>query len=250
MRIKMSIDNYYWVFSASAQGIAALFGFLLAGVALAFQMMDRLVDRDATLLEVSDSLKAKYHGRMTWLAAVTGTAILGSLLSTWMNPWPGWPRSFVMTVAAMSSVVAIVWAIVFVVQVVSPKRYANQADSELLALSQLSPPSEPGDTPNRYFSEFIGLERDIRDWLKELDIYVPSRGEPRMSFSFRQMIDALYQNERIDSSLRDELLAVNKFRNLLFHGHTEKVPSGMMDQLLTVKGKWDRVKSAQQGNRA
>ena len=63
-----------------------------------------------------------------------------------------------------------------------------------------------------------------------------------MSFSFRQMIDALYQNERISKNQRDLLLEVNKFRNLLFHGHIDKVDEGVLKTLQKVKAVWEKVK--------
>ena len=238
----MNIDNYYWTFSAAAQGIAALFGFLLANVALAFQMMDRIADRDPTLLEVIESLKSKYHSKMTGLAIVTGTAIIGSLFATFLNPHPCGLRTFVMIVAAASSILAIIWAIFFVVQIVSPGRYAKQADEELSNIVKGSPFDEANIKTDNFVTEFISLEKDIREWLLSRDPAVLNRVEFRSVLSFRQMIDYIFQREMIDSSLRDDLLSVNKFRNLLIHGHTDRVPLDMIDKLRAAREKWDRIK--------
>lgn len=91
-----------------------------------------------------------------------------------------------------------------------------------------------------FFREFVELEREIRDYLQAHNLYVPSRGVPRMSFSFRQMIEALYQNEQITPDLRDRLLAVSKTRNLLFHGHIKQVDEKVIEDLRETRRLWKK----------
>ena len=52
-----------------------------------------------------------------------------------------------------------------------------------------------------------------------------------MSFSFRQMIETLFQNERIDSVFVKELMEINKYRNLVFHGHVEQADETMVERV-------------------
>jgi uncharacterized protein YutE (UPF0331/DUF86 family) len=68
----------------------------------------------------------------------------------------------------------------------------------------------------------------VRDYLRERNLYVPSREAPRMSYSFRQMIEALLQNERIDRLFFEELMEINKYRNLVFHGHVDRTDPKML----------------------
>jgi hypothetical protein len=70
----MNGDKYYWLFSAAAQSIAAIIAFLIAGIALAFSMMDRLIAQDETLYEVVESLRRRQHRQLTALAITTGVA--------------------------------------------------------------------------------------------------------------------------------------------------------------------------------
>ena len=49
-----------------------------------------------------------------------------------------------------------------------------------------------------------------------------------MSFSFRQMIEALRVNEKILGDFYEELLEINKYRNLVFHGHVTQVDASMV----------------------
>jgi len=116
--------------------------------------------------------------------------------------------------------------------IVDPRKYQKAAEKALeqvqavSGISQVTPASE-------FFDSFLHLERLIRDYLKDKDLYVPSKGAPRMSFSFRQMIDALLQNELIDREFLNELLEINKYRNLVFHGHVSNADKNMVQRVRT-----------------
>lgn len=238
----MNEDNYYWLFSSAAQSIAALIAFLIAGIALAFSMMDRLVERDETLYEIVDAMKRRQHAQLTCLAIATGVAILSSLLAVYLNPYPMVLRSAARGTAALFGTGVVVSSIAFVASIVRPSRYSIAAQREYKA-SRKTVESFPGQEPsNVFFRGFIDLEQDIRKYLEQHKLYVPTSGMPRMLFSFRQMVDALYQNERISKESRDLFFEVNKFRNLLFHGHMEQVDEGVIKQLHQAKAAWERAK--------
>lgn len=246
----MNSESLYWLFSAAAQSIAALIAFLLAGIALAFSMMDRISEQDETLIEVIEALKDKQHKTLAALSVSTGVAIMSSLLSVYMNPSSSQCRDSIMIFAGIADTTVIILAIYFVVSITSPGRYARAARREYLE-SKNEIESVAGQEPSSaFFKEFILLEQDIRDFLRRKKLYVPSRGAPKMSFSFRQMVDALYQNEIIPGALKDEFYTVNKFRNLLFHGHIGEVDEGVIVQLRATIDKWNSQKNAQPANQA
>jgi hypothetical protein len=238
----MNEDNYYWLFSSAAQAIAALIAFLLAGVALAFSMMDRLAEQDETLHEIVEVLKRKQHRQLTAIAIATGAAILSSLFALYLNPYSTDLRSAVRGLATLLDVGVVIGSIAFVANIVRPGKYSIAAQQEYAA-TRKTVEAVPGQEPSSaFFRGFIELEQDIRSYLQESQLYVPSRGAPRISFSFRQMIDALYQNELISRNLRDLLLEVNKFRNLLFHGHMDQVDEGVLRALQKAKMAWAKTK--------
>lgn len=245
----MSIDNYYWVFSAAAQSIAALIAFLMAGVALAFSMMDRLADQDETLYEIIEALKRKQHREMAALAVVTGVAVVASLIAVYINPWKTMTRDSVMIFAAVIDMAAITTGIYYVISIVMPSRYSRAAQREYAEATEVITSIPGQESSSVFFKEFIDLELDIRAFLQEHDLYVPSRGVPKMSFSFRQMVDALYQNEIISKEAREKLLIVNKFRNLLFHGHIDQVDEGVIQTLREVNKLWQGSKSMSNNQR-
>jgi hypothetical protein len=236
--MNINIDNYYWFFSAAAQAIAAFVALLLGGITLAYSMMDRLVDSDPTLWEVNLGIKQRYHKWLSLLAIVTGFAIILSLASTFMNPHHGWVRESLMLIAVEFDLAAILGGILFVINIIDPNRYAREAKHELKEMERGKLAQKP---VGAYFHEFIKFEQSIRDYLKAHDLYVPSQGAPKMTFSFREMVTALFQNEHISRTLRDEMLEVNKFRNLLFHGHVTDVTDEALAKLIEVRKKWDSI---------
>ncbi len=222
-----SVDFIYWTFSAAAQSISAFVAFLLTGYALVHSIMESARSADDTLEEVHSSLRISYHKWLKWLAFLTGLAIVLSLLLVYFNrpglPVPLWARLLVSAI----DIVAIAGGLWFVVSIIDPKKYQRAAER---ALEEATTPSAPAAPSSDFFSTFLHLERLVRDYLRENELYVPSRGAPRMSFSFRQMIDALRQSERIDSEFYEELAEINKYRNLVFHGHVTQVDASMVDR--------------------
>jgi len=245
----MNNDNYYWMFSAAAQSIAALIAFLLAGVTLAFSMMDRVIDQDPTLYDVIDSLRYTLHKEMSALVISTGLAILLSLTATFINPYQGDFRLGLMILAGVVDVFTIVFAIYFVIQVIFPRRYAIAARKAFKESTGEVLPSTHQTPSSSFFHRFISLEQDIREYMQTQDMFVPGTGEGRI-LSFRQMVNALYQNERIGSQLRDMLFEISKYRNLLFHGHIDQVGEDIVKKLTETIQQWIREKNAQQNHPA
>lgn len=237
-----SLDNFYWTFSAAAQSIAAMTAFLLSGVALSFSIMDRLVDRDPTLYEVTESLKSKYHLHMSILAVLAALAISSSISFTFLNPTKGALREVVLWIAITADILSLVWGTIFVIKIVSPKKYYREAINEIKEYSLAQ--NERQEPTTLFFKAFLSFEKDVRDFLKEKGFYVPSTNEPRMSFSFRQMVDSLYQNEVISVELKNSLFEINKFRNLLFHGHVSHVSYEVLESLHRIKKEWKDVKES------
>ena len=225
----MSADYIYWTFSAAAQSISAFVAFLLTGYALVHALMEATRERDDSLEEIHSALRLSYHKWMTALAGLTGAAIVLSLSVVYFNrpsaPVPGWGLAIVAAV----DLSAILGGLAFVVSIVDPRKYQRTAEKALeqvpLTVSRDVVPAA------EFFDAFRHLEKLVRDYLKERDLYVPSRGAPRMSYSFRQMIDALSQNEKIDRAFFDELLEINKYRNLVFHGHVDNADLAMLHRV-------------------
>jgi hypothetical protein len=224
-------DHIYWVFSAAAQSIAAFVAFLLTGFALVHTLMEAAREKDDTLEEIHVTLRRKYHARLTLLSWVTGLAIVLSLITVFVNRWDFALKMWLVGATAVIDLAALIAGLAFVVSIVNPAKYERTATKELEERKTELRLSGRRTSAATFFEEFRRLERLVRDHLRDRDLYVPSRGAPRMTFSFRQMIEALLQNEKIDPTFFDELMEINKYRNLVFHGHVEQADEAMVDRV-------------------
>jgi hypothetical protein len=227
----MNNDYIYWTFSSAAQSISAFIALLLAGYALVHNLMEAARERDDTLEEIHSELRLSYHKRLTALAWLTGSAVILSLVVVYLNRSTVPVSDWALLVVGCLDILAVIGGVAFVVSIVDPRKYQKAAE-KALEQAQVIVSGIPQATPAaEFFDAFLHLERLIRDYLKEKDLYVPSRGAPRMSYSFRQMIEALLQNELIDRQFMNELLEINKYRNLVFHGHVGSADQSMVQRV-------------------
>ena len=228
----MSNDYIYWTFSAAAQSISAFVAFLLTGYALVHTLMEAAREKDDTLEEIHSVLLSTYHKRLTILACLTGAAVILSLIVVYLNRPNAAVSGWLVLFVGIVDLLAIIQGLVFVVSIVDPKKYRRVAVKEL----ELTPP-EPGASTQSvpasdFFDAFRHLEKLTRNYIQGRELYFPSRGSPRTpSYSFRQMIDILFQNERIDSQFSNDLIKINKYRNLVFHSLVDKADLNMVEKV-------------------
>lgn len=230
-------ENIYWTFTAAAQSVAAFIAILLTGYTLGTDLLRSWRASDESLEDVEAALKRRVHRQLKALSVVTGTSIIFSLLIVYLNgeyAIPLWAR----ILAGLLVCTSIVGALWFVISLIDPDKYKKAAKAELKETPGEEKASQPSD---EFFKAFITLERALRNYLRTHHLYVPSRGAARMSYSFRQMVDALLFNERIDSAFHKELMEINKYRNLVFHGHLDHADPRMTDRAKTAGARIDTL---------
>ena len=229
--MEINQENYYWLFSSSAQTIAAFVAFLITGYALVLNMMQNLEQKDDTYEDIHHQLKKGYYKKLVFLTIVTGLAILSSLGMIYLNGICYKQKIWLFSITSFLIVVSILSGIIFVISIINPNRYKNAA-KEIIKEDKLKAGNANENVDqNAFMSEFISLEKNIRDILQKKQLYVPFGNTPKMVYSFRQMIEALNKNELIGYHDFLELLKVNKYRNLVFHGHLDKIDSEMLQKL-------------------
>ncbi len=235
-------DNIYWLFSSSAQSVSAFIALLLTGFAFVQSIMDGLQLKDETLEEIHDKLKKDYYSKIKLLAIVTGLSIILSLLMVFLNGFSFHNKTIIYIFTATLNFIAIGGGIFFVISIINPDRYKKAAEQIIKA--DKAEFTQTGNEVDQmtFTKEFIKLEKQIREILQSKKMYVPYGDAPRMIYSFRQMIQALRQNELINNDDYDLLLQINKFRNLVFHGHVDNVDKGMVDRVKNALNKIEKIK--------
>ena len=119
----MQNDSLYWFFSSSAQAIAALVAFLLAGLALVQAMMDNAQQRDDSLVDIHVRLQVLNYRTFKILIIGTGLAVGFSLAMLIVNadssPW----KFLGAVLVGLLNIVVIAVAIGFILKIVDPQKY-------------------------------------------------------------------------------------------------------------------------------
>ena len=234
-------ENFYWLFSSSAQTISAFVAFLVTGFALVLNMMDGLQQKDETLEDIHTKLKYDYYKKIRILAIVTGLAIIFSLWMVFLNGGESPNKCWLFILTSIINVSSIIFGILFVIAIINPDRYKNAAQ-EIIKEEKLEDSSKANSIDQATFmTEFIRLEKSVRDKLQSRQLYIPFGDTPKMVFSFRQMVSALNQNQLISRNELNDLMQINKYRNLVFHGHQDKVDKGMLDRVIDAHKIIDKI---------
>jgi hypothetical protein len=234
-------EHIYWVFSSAAQCVATCIAFLLSGYAIVITMMESARQKDDSLAEIHAALRAECHTRLRLLALVNAVAITMNLACVFLNRWGlEWIGLLVMATVVIDLVV-VFWCLTFVLTIVDPKKYEKVAGRFLRkhqAARQTARQTGQVATAAEFFNEFRLLERCVSDLLRVTRHYDPSGnagGAQGSMLSFREMIDLLMLSELVSSADGRELLEINKYRNLVFHGHVEEAERAMIDRVAVAR---------------
>jgi hypothetical protein len=221
----MNNDFIFWTFSAAAQSISTFVAFLLTGYALVNNLMERAVERDNTLEDVHAELRKTYHRQLSWLALITCIAIIFSLVIVFINRTNNNIPYWILLIIGGVDISAILGGLVFVVAIIDPEKYRRAAVKEL---DNESKPNEELSSTDSYFDSFIRLERLVREFTSSKEFDQQFQNSSQYNNSFRQMIEILNKIGIIDHQFLEELLQINKYRNLVFHGQVKQVDESMV----------------------
>lgn len=86
---------------------------------------------------------------------------------------------------------------------------------------------------------FVQLEKKLRNIVEKK---FPETLQFQKYSSFRDYINILFQKEIINYRQRQEFLELNRYRNLIFHGHVDKVDNRIMKRINLVENIIDKIK--------
>jgi hypothetical protein len=223
-------EYLYWLFSASSQSIATFFAFLLAGYTLFVTSIDSLKEKDETLSDIVDEEKRIIYKKIKVLSIVVGFSLVLNLFMIYGNGIDLVFKTDLILITFTSTVLAIILGIWIVTIVINPKKNKIIAEKLLYKDKKFN---QKGSKRNEqeFFSNFIELEKSLREYIISRNIIVKSR-QPQYP-SFKDIITHFYFTKKIDGNKFEELLELNKYRNLLFHGHISEASETMVDKAIS-----------------
>ena len=222
------MDNYYWLFSALAQTTAVFVGLIYAGVTFLYGRMDGIVRADPTLDEIYGVIRQEILERLKRLLTVTLVAIALCLTILAFNEtdW-GTARIVVSACTCAFCFTVMVLSAAFALKVVDPEQVKRTARALLAA--------EKGDstaerTPTGLFLRHYDR---LAELLKELarDEHILARDSAQTPRTMKGMVERLADLSAVERSLAEEMLHLDRVRNLAVHGRLESVEKRYDDAL-------------------
>ncbi|MBB6112309.1 hypothetical protein SAMN05421821_11737 [Mucilaginibacter lappiensis] len=238
-------DNVYWLFSSSAQAIAAFIGFLAAGFFFSYDLMDKQVEKDETLEVIYVDIKNQYFKRLKALFILTGFSILLSLGVVFINGYDfGIYNLVIAIIVGLVNVVTVVWAITFVIFIIDPDKVKKTVEKLIKEDGGVFEPTQGVSlTRAKFLESFTELETLLRDLAKKYKLEAFGRFRDFMPLG--QIIRSLYERGAITRESLRELSEMNKIRNLVAHGEINNIEQRIGDTLNKVRAE---IKSKIQGN--
>ena len=219
-------DSLNWLFSASAQSIAAFIGFIIAGYMF---RAERLIQQEST---VNDDeayyipiVRQYFYNDLKVLCLWTGLSVLCNLTMLLINSTLISIKVMLYIFTIGISIYTLIKAIHFVIQLVNPVKWDFIAKK---TLDQKYGDREKVNELGEFTRTFALLENALRQLVEKLDI-----SPDRTNFmAFSRMIMLLRYNKILDESLYDRLKEIGSYRNLVFHGKETLVSKDMLNLLI------------------
>lgn len=238
-------ENIYWLFSSSAQAIAAFIGFLAAGFFFSYDLMDKQVEKDETLEVIYVDIKKQYFKRLRGLFILTGLSILLSLGVVFINGYDfGIYNIITAVIVGVINVVTVIWALTFVIFIIDPDKVKKTVEKLIKEDESVFEPKQGKSlTRESFLDGFNEMEKLLRDLAKKYRLESSNRFRDFLPIG--QIIRSLYERGAITRESLRELSEMNKIRNLVAHGEINNLEQRIGDTLNKVR---DEIKAKIQAN--
>lgn len=231
----MGKDNIFWLFSSSAQSIAAFIGFITAGFYFVLSKIDSNPNQDNTLDEILLELKKKHFQKLKILCILTGFSIVLSLFMLYLNNCHIRFLNVYVILVFILNILTIGWAIYFVIDIINPDNIEKTANKLIKENKDINLPDQVNSIKiGQFLEKFIKLENFVRGAFKKLGLVEIQEEKGKSYLKLSDIFILLFQMGYITLETLSDLNEVNKIRNLAAHGQIDKIDikySNMLDEL-------------------
>lgn len=211
-------NQILYLFSAASQVIAAIYGLIITGYIFLRNELDRKADKDESLEEIVSILKADYFGAIKTISFVTLVSIALCFLvivdATSDNHFLG----ILINISVSTILTELILIVSFVIKILNPNSLEIASD-RLKEQTTINESDEKGSIENflknynqtEYILQKYGAAISNPD-LTDYDSIKKKR------LSNAKLAVVLFNEGRIDLSLKDDLIHLISFRNSLIHG--------------------------------
>lgn len=216
--IVLNENQILYLFSTSAQVIAAIYGLTLTGFIFFRNELSREESEDETLAEPVESLKARYFVLLVFITIlVCFTLILANLAISYEGAGRNWITSLIINAGQSAFFTSLFAVTYFIFDVVAPKRIEQESKS----LQSEVDPAVVGAAKGS-LEEFLRNYNEIEAVLATAGENYSDKAVARSSYVRRisntRLAEILFRNERIDKLLFAQLRELITLRNSIIHG--------------------------------
>lgn len=214
--LQLNENQILYLFSTTAQVIAAIYGLTLTGFIFFRNELSREELEDETLSEAVDSLKSRYFELLAFITVLVGfTLLLANLAIAYEGTGQPWALSVILNAGQASFITSLLAVAYFIFDVISPKRVARASQALRASLDPVSAGPKMGD-----LQEFLRNYNAIDEVLLGAGAAIEDRPPHaiRRRIPLTRIAEILYRSGRIDQHLFSELRDLITLRNSIIHG--------------------------------
>lgn len=212
-------NQILYLFSASSQVIAAIYGLIITGYIFLRNELDRKADKDDSYEEIVSILKADYFGSIITISLVTILSIALCMLVI-VDATSVYKTALDILINISVSVILteLILIVSFVIKILNPK--SIEIASEKLRAKTITYESGEKGSIEDFLTNFNQIEYILAKYgtaitNPELTDYESVK---RKRIPNPKLVHILFNDERIDSALKDDLIKLISFRNSIIHG--------------------------------
>jgi len=228
--ITLNETQILYLFSTSAQVLAAIYGLIITGFIFFRNELSRQVSEDETLADAVDSLKHKYYYLLLFITIFVVLALfLANVTISLVSSKYKSLCTIAIDVGQSAFITSIALISYFIVDVVSPEKIESTSKN----LQRKLDPTRTAKTKGS-LEEFLKNYNQIESLLSEAgqkyqDIE-PGGFEKKFPrrLANTKLTEILFQNEQIDKSLYSQLRELITLRNSIIHGAVPMVSKNIV----------------------
>lgn len=238
LKIDLNENQIFYVFSASPQVIAGLFGLSIAGYVFFTDKLDRAKYDDETLIDVIDTLKLKYYHSMIFMSIVAILSIFLSITVIFFYDIDWVLFDWLTNVTIMIILGEVALIICFACSIIDPNKI-RKISNILIKDFEKGDLSKDISDYSLFMRDFNEIEVNLKRQYEDItfSIFDKNNKTSQIKLPSRKIVRFLYHDEKIGHKLFEELLSIIKYRNYLIHSNDIHVHKLMCEKARIVNEK-------------
>jgi hypothetical protein len=218
--ICLNENQILYLFSTSAQVIAAIYGLTLSGFIFFRNELSREESEDETLAEAVNELKGRYFNFLLFVTFLVGLTLLLSNLAISLEDSGGaWLNAVTINAGQSSFITSLVATAYFIFDIISPERIERASRA---LQSKVDPSGAVGINGNleiflKTYNKIEQLLGNVGQLYQVTGVSSSTKNFPR-PISNARVVEILWRNGKIDKPQFEKLRELITLRNSIVHG--------------------------------